>query len=44
MVTFIFPASRSSEATYAKQRKKKRQNLMGGTYGKKRKKKVMASR
>lgn len=27
MVTFIFPASRSSEATYAKQRKKKKDKI-----------------
>lgn len=37
MAILTFPASGSNEVTYAKQRKKGCQNLMGGTYGKKRK-------
>lgn len=41
MASFIFLASRSGEATYAKQSKKKKktdhQNLMSGIHGKKRK-------
>lgn len=34
MTIFIFLVSKSDGATYAKQRKKYRQNLTGGTYGK----------